>query len=238
MFDLTGKTAVITGGAGLLGKMHAEAIEEAGGTVYLTDIDGSCSYMDVTNKSSIEKFANSLKRVDILINNAGLNPKMITKGDNKFEDLSLDRWNKSIQVNLTGAFLCSQIFIKKMLNNNTKGVIINIASDLGVIAPDQRIYEDDVKPVDYCVAKHGIIGLTKYLATYYADKGIRVNSISPAGVFTNQPKKFVKKLTNLIPMGRMANKNEYKGAIIYCCSDESSYMTGHNLVIDGGRTCW
>ena len=163
---------------------------------------------------------------------------MITKGDNKFEDLSLDRWNKSIQVNLTGAFLCSQIFIKKMLNNNTKGVIINIASDLGVIAPDQRIYEDDVKPVDYCVAKHGIIGLTKYLATYYADKGIRVNSISPAGVFTNQPKKFVKKLTNLIPMGRMANKNEYKGAIIYCCSDESSYMTGHNLVIDGGRTCW
>lgn len=238
MFNLNGKVAVITGGGGLLGKMHAEAIEEAGGTAYLTDIDGSCTYMDVTNKSSIEKVANSLDRVDILINNAALNPKMVTQGNNKFENLSLDQWNKSIQVNLTGGFLCSQVFIKKMVEHNIKGVVVNIASDLGVIAPDQRIYKNDVKPVDYCVTKHGIIGLTKYLATYYADKGIRINSISPAGVFTNQPKDFVEKLSNLIPMGRMAKKNEYKGAIKYCCSDESSYMTGHNLVIDGGRTIW
>lgn len=155
MFDLTGKVAIITGGGGLLGKMHAEAIEEAGGTAYLTDIDGSCTYMDVTDKTSIEKVINNLEQVDILINNAGLNPKMITKGDNKFEDLSLERWNKSIQVNLTGAFLCSQVFIKKIIERNTRGVIINIASDLGVIAPDQRIYENDVKPVDYCVTKHG-----------------------------------------------------------------------------------
>ena len=125
-----------------------------------------------------------------------------------------------------------------MVDANIKGVVINIASDLGVIAPDQRIYEDDVKPVDYSVTKHGIIGLTKYLATYYADKGIRVNSISPSGVYTDQPKEFVDKLSNLIPMGRMAHKDEYKGAIVYCCSNESSYMTGHNLIIDGGRTIW
>ena len=115
---------------------------------------------------------------------------------------------------------------------------INIASDLAVIAPDQRIYKDDVKPVDYSVTKHGIIGLTKYLATYYADKGIRVNSISPSGVYTNQSKEFVDKLSNLIPMGRMATKDEYKGAVVYCCSDASSYMTGHNLIVDGGRTIW
>lgn len=244
MFDLTGKVALITGGNGLLGKMHAEAIVAAGGKVILADIetfgvDGyDCIYMDVTDKESIQSCADNIDRVDILINNAALNPKMVTKGDNNFETYSLDNWNKSLAVNLTGAFLCSQVFIKKMVDANIKGVVINIASDLGVIAPDQRIYEDDVKPVDYSVTKHGIIGLTKYLATYYADKGIRVNSISPSGVYTDQPKEFVDKLSNLIPMGRMAHKDEYKGAIVYCCSNESSYMTGHNLIIDGGRTIW
>jgi NAD(P)-dependent dehydrogenase (short-subunit alcohol dehydrogenase family) len=244
MFDLTGKVALITGGYGLLGKMHADAIISAGGSAILADVgtcapDGyECVHMDVTDKVSIQKVADSLDRIDILINNAALNPKMVTKGNNNFETYSLETWNKSINVNLTGAFLCSQIFIKKMVDNNIKGTVINIASDLAVIAPDQRIYKDDVKPVDYSVTKHGIIGLTKYLATYYADKGIRINSISPSGVYTDQPKEFVDNLSNLIPMGRMADKNEYKGAIVYCCSDASSYMTGHNLIIDGGRTIW
>jgi NAD(P)-dependent dehydrogenase (short-subunit alcohol dehydrogenase family) len=107
-----------------------------------------------------------------------------------------------------------------------------------VIAPDQRIYGDDFKPVDYSVTKHGIIGLTKYLSTYFADKGIRVNSISPGGVYTNQSMEFVNNLSKLIPMGRMAHKDEYKGAIVFLCSDASSYMTGHNLIIDGGRSVW
>jgi NAD(P)-dependent dehydrogenase (short-subunit alcohol dehydrogenase family) len=240
LFDLTGKTAIITGGAGLLGKKHAEAIVSAGGTAILTDIVEcpDCIYMDVTDKDSIEKVANSLSRVDILINNAALNPKMIEKGENRFEEFSLHRWNQSINVNLTGAFLCSQVFINKMVRENVRGTVINIASDLGIIAPDQRIYEEDVKPVDYSVTKHGVIGLTKYLSTYFAEKNIRVNCLSPAGVYTNQDPGFVKRLANLIPMGRMASVEDYKGAIVFLCSDASSYMTGANLIIDGGRTAW
>ena len=125
-----------------------------------------------------------------------------------------------------------------MIKDKTRGIVINVASDLGVIAPNQTIYEDDVKPVDYSVTKHGIIGLTKYLSTYFADKGIRVNSISPGGVYTNQSADFVERLSKLIPMGRMANKDEYKGAIVFLCSEASSYMNGHNLILDGGRTVW
>ena len=240
-FSLKDKVVVITGGAGLLGKMHAEAVIEAEGTVILTDIvdNDKCHYMDVTDKKSIENFVNSLDRVDVLINNAALNPKMSTKDEtNRFEDFSLEKWNKSLQVNLTGAFLCSQVFINKMIKDKTNGVVINVSSDLGVIAPNQTIYEDDVKPVDYSVTKHGIIGLTKYLSTYFADKNIRVNSISPGGVYTNQSDDFVDRLSKLIPMGRMANKDEYKGAIVFMCSDASSYMNGHNLILDGGRTVW
>lgn len=240
LFDLTGKTALITGAAGLLGKKHAEAIMSAGGNVILTDVvdDPECIYMDVTDKASIKKVANDIERVDILINNAALNPKMVERGENKFEHFSLERWNQGINVNLTGAFLCSQVFISKMIEDNIKGVIINIASDLGIIAPDQRIYDGDVKPVDYSVTKHGLIGLTKYLSTYYADKNIRVNSLSLGGVYTNQDEDFVNRLSNLIPMGRMASVDEYKGAIVFLCSEANSYMTGGNLILDGGRTIW
>ena len=240
VFDLTGKVAVITGGNGLLGKKHAEAIKDFGGTPILTDIveTDNCLYMDVTDKSSIQKVADGLERVDILINNAALNPKMVEKGENRFETFDLERWNKSLEVNLTGAFLCSQVFINKMIKDNTQGVVINVASDLGVIAPDQRIYDGDVKPVDYSVTKHGLIGLTKYLSTYYADNNIRINTLSPSGVYTNQDEKFVKRLSNLIPLGRMAKTDEYKGALVFLCSEASSYMTGGNLIIDGGRTAW
>ena len=241
-FSLKDKVVVITGGAGLLGKMHAEAVREAGGKPILTDVidDGDCHYMDVTDKNSIEEFVDKyLDRVDVLINNAALNPKMSTKDEtNKFEDFSLDKWNKSLEVNLTGAFLCSQVFINKMIKDKTKGVVINVASDLGVIAPNQNIYNGDVKPVDYSVTKHAIIGLTKYLSTYFGDKNIRVNAISPGGVYTNQSDDFVERLSKLIPMGRMANKEEEKGAIVFLCSDASSYMNGHNLILDGGRTVW
>ena len=241
-FSLKDKVVVITGGAGLLGKMHAEAVREAGGKPILTDVidDGDCHYMDVTDKNSIEEFVDKyLDRVDVLINNAALNPKMSTKDEtNKFEDFSLDKWNKSLEVNLTGAFLCSQVFINKMIKDKTKGVVINVASDLGVIAPNQNIYDGDVKPVDYSVTKHAIIGLTKYLSTYFGDKNIRVNAISPGGVYTNQSDDFVERLSKLIPMGRMANKDEYKGAIVFLCSEASSYMNGHNLILDGGRTVW
>ena len=150
-----------------------------------------------------------------------------------------------MRISLTGAFLCSQVFGCAMADRGS-GVILNISSDLGIIAPDQRIYrQDDVaeemqpaKPVTYSVAKHGIIGLTKFLATYWADAGIRVNAICPGGVYNGQPDEFVDKLTALIPMRRMADEDEYKAAVLFLISDASTYMTGSVLSIDGGRTCW
>ena len=269
-FNLGGRVAIITGGAGLLGVQHAEAIAEAGGIPVLWDINkenstkaaskiareynvsSSGMMVDITNHKSItqafDQVLDITGRIDILINNAANDPK-VKAGENiassRFENYALDRWDDDIAVGLTGAFLCSQV-IGNYMSKNNGGVILNIASDLSIISPDQRLYKKDglkankqpVKPVTYSVIKHGIIGLSKYLATYWENKNIRVNSISPGGVYTDQPDEFVKKLSNLIPLGRMANLNEYKAAIVFMCSDASSYMTGTNLVIDGGRTCW
>ena len=154
-------------------------------------------------------------------------------------------WQKDLNVGLLGAFNCSKSIGTHMASTGG-GVILNIASDLGIIAPDQRIYsleavprnEQPVKPVTYSVVKHAIIGLTKYLATYWADDNVRVNSLSPGGIYTDQPDDFVEKLSALIPMGRMASSDEYQAAVLFLVSQASSYMTGSNLVIDGGRTCW
>lgn len=269
-FKLNNRIAIVTGGAGLLGNQHAEAIAEAGGVPILWDVNMMiaekhaseiakrwkvpCRAMkvDITSlesiKSGLDSILSDFGRAGILINNAAHDPKIGNENKSswsRLENFSIELWNEDISVGLTGAFLCSKIVGAYMASQNN-GVILNIASDLGIIAPDQRIYHksglsDDrqsVKPVTYSVIKHGIIGLTKYLATYWADKGIRVNSLSPGGVYNNQPDEFVTKLTNLIPMGRMAQKDEYKAAIIFLVSDASSYMTGANLVIDGGRTCW
>jgi NAD(P)-dependent dehydrogenase (short-subunit alcohol dehydrogenase family) len=158
----------------------------------------------------------------------------------------LDQWNLEILVGLTGAFLASQIFGTLMAERNSGGVILNIASDLSVISPDQRLYQKEeltadlqpVKPVTYSVIKTGLIGLTRYLSTYWANKNIRCNALSPGGIFNNQDEAFVKKIENLIPLKRMAKKDEYRGAIQFLCSDASSYMTGQNLIIDGGRSVW
>jgi len=154
-------------------------------------------------------------------------------------------WKDGIDAALNGTFICSQVFSNKMLETGG-GVILNIASDLGVIAPDQRIYRQEglsedmqnVKPITYSAAKWAIIGMTKYLAVYFAKRGIRVNCLSPTGVENGYPEEFVKKLTNIIPIGRMANRNEYKGAVVFMCSDASSYMTGENVIMDGGKTVW
>jgi NAD(P)-dependent dehydrogenase (short-subunit alcohol dehydrogenase family) len=163
----------------------------------------------------------------------------------RLENFLVDDWDFQISVGLTGAMLCAQIFGSKMAKRGN-GVILNIASDLSVFAPDQRLYkkaglqsdQQPVKPVTYSVIKHGLIGLTKYLATYWADKGVRCNALSPGGVYTSQDDEFVNRLSNLIPMGRMAKKEEYKGAIQFMCSDASAYMNGQNIVIDGGRSVW
>lgn len=267
---LDGKVAIITGGAGLLGFKYAQTVAEVGGIPILWDIkydsvlkkaeeirntysvDCKGMAIDITNpdkvQAGLEEALSRFGRVDILINNAANDPK-VGPGDslvrNRLENFSLQDWDNDLAVGLTGAFLCSRVVGAHMAGSQG-GVILNMASDLGVIAPDQRIYrkegladeEQPVKPVTYAVVKHGIIGLTKYLATYWADNNVRVNSISPGGVFTNQPDEFVAKLTHLIPMGRMAGLEEYKAAVLFLISDASSYMTGANLVIDGGRSTW
>jgi NAD(P)-dependent dehydrogenase (short-subunit alcohol dehydrogenase family) len=270
LFDLTGRVAVITGGTGLLGQQHAEAIANGGGIPILADIrvegvdtqsrlwkdrfgDSACAIKaDITQPKSIKSLLAEILerfgRVDILINNAANNPKMEKTADVEFsrlENFPLKQWESDLSVGLTGAFLCSQIIGSEMARRKS-GVIVNVASDLAVIAPDQRLYRkaglpDDqqpVKPVTYSVVKTGLIGLTRYLATYWAEAGIRVNAISPGGVYNNQPDEFVKRLANLIPLGRMAKMDEYQAAILFLCSDASSYMTGTNLVIDGGRSSW
>ncbi len=267
-FSLSNKYCLITGAAGLLGSEHAEAILEVNGNIILTDINlkklkkkvskiknkfknsNIIFYkMDVTKLNDIKKVFNKLRKnkiyVDILINNAAIDAKVkkkSSKKDNSFEKFSLSEWEKQIAVGLTGSMLCSQVF-GTLMSKRKNGVILNIASDLSVIAPDQRLYSlskinKSYKPVTYSVIKHGLIGLTKYLSTYWPDKNIRCNSLSPGGVEIDQSIKFKKKLNRLIPMNRMAHKSEYKSAIKFLCSDASSYMTGQNLIIDGGRSIW
>lgn len=270
LFDLTGQVAIITGGTGLLGKQHAEAIASAGGIPVLADIslennlleksewnerfgpEACAIQVDITKPESVRALLAEVLarygRIDILINNAANNPKMENKSDTEFSRLEffpLKQWESDLAVGLTGSFLCSQIIGTEMARRK-KGVIVNIASDLALIAPDQRLYRQDglpedrqpVKPITYSIVKTGLIGLTRYLATYWANCGVRVNAISPGGVYNGQPDEFVRKLNNLIPLGRMAHLNEYQGAILFLCSEASSYMTGANLILDGGRSCW
>jgi len=270
MFDLSGRVAIITGGAGLLGVKHAEAIAEFGGIPVLADIDGTKAehkageiaekhatdslgvMVDITDEDDVKLLLQTVlkrfEKVDILINNAAHNPKMEVTGKingSRLEQFSVDMWNSDISVGLTGAFLCSRVIGTEMAKQG-KGVILNISSDLGIIAPDQRIYrkqgltkeKQPVKPVTYSVVKHGLIGLTRYLATYWATEGVRANALLPGGIYQGQDENFVEKLTNLIPLGRMAHEDDYKAAVVFLVSDASSYMTGANINIDGGRTVW
>jgi len=267
-FNLTGKVALITGAAGVLGVEHAGALLESGATVVLTDIDKTSllkardylidSYtknrvlykvMDVTSYQNIKDVASDLKSkglsVDILLNNAAIDPKVQKDGvieTSRLESFSLHDWDYQLKVGLTGAMLCSKVFGTNMAKKDG-GVILNIASDLSVIAPNQKLYQKDglpadqqpVKPVTYSVIKHGLIGLTKYLATYWPNQGVRCNALSPGGVLNGQSDDFVQKITALIPLQRMAEKNEYRSAIQFLCSDASAYMNGQNIVMDGGR---
>lgn len=264
-FSLKNKVVIVTGALGLLGKNHCEALSDAGANVVVADLDErKCQqfanelstssigcYLDVTNKESInrclELILRKFNKIDVLINNAAINdmvekPKNIL-GDSKFENYSLKNWNKSIEVNLTGTFLCSQIFGSSMLRFN-RGNIINTASTYGIVAPNQNLYKTKngeqifYKSPAYSVTKSAIISLTKYLAAYWAKDNIRVNCLSPGGVKNNQPKDFIEEYSSRTPMKRMAEQDDYKGAIVYLASDASRYMTGENLVIDGGWTIW
>lgn len=267
VFDLNGRSALITGAGGLLGPQHAAALAALGARVWLADIDlkkaeqaaaqvrsedidadVQAISLDVCNAVNIRSVAEHVGVLDILINNAAIDAKVTSTpgvaNGTRFEVLSLDQWQLELGVGLTGAMLCSQVFGSAMARKR-RGVILNIASDLSVISPDQRIYrrqdisdedEQPVKPVTYSVIKHGLVGLTKYLATYWARESIRVNALSPGGVFNAQGDDFVRKLAELIPLGRMARRDEYRAAVQFLCSDASSYMTGQNIVMDGGRS--
>jgi NAD(P)-dependent dehydrogenase (short-subunit alcohol dehydrogenase family) len=272
-FSLTGKTALITGAAGLLGMEHAAGLLESGAAVVLTDIGRpalesaqvalgkdfdpqkiTTAVMDVSQPPAVRTVAEALSQkgvsIDILVNNAAIDPKV--QGEqgmvetSRLENFPLAQWDLQVSVGLTGAFICSQVFGSIMAQRGQGGVILNIASDLSVFSPDQRLYRKDglpddmqpVKPVTYSVIKAGLVGLTRYLATYWADKGVRCNALSPGGVYTGQGNEFVSRLSLLIPLGRMASREEYRAAIQFLCSDAAAYMNGQNLVMDGGRSSW
>jgi NAD(P)-dependent dehydrogenase (short-subunit alcohol dehydrogenase family) len=271
LFSLKDKVIVITGAAGLLGEKYAEAIASFGGNPILLDIskekiesmasnlnnlysvEASAHKVDITDESQIasnkklllEKYG----KIDALVNNAANNPKVEDNPEKNFsrlENFSLDSWQSDIQVSLTGSFLCSKHYGFIISKNNQGGSIINVSSDLGIIAPDQRLYSNDeleehcqpVKPISYSVTKTGIIGLTRYLATYWADKNVRCNAICPGGVENGQPKSFLDRIATRIPMGRMANVDEYQGTLIWMLSDASSYLNGAVIPVDGGRSAW
>lgn len=271
-FRISGKVVVITGGAGLIGRRHTEAVLEGGGIPVLLDIsyevlskvkeEFAARYenavieiyeADITDRSCLEKIRDELLakygHIDGLINNAANNPKVEGGSKNlgamRFHNLPLSIWEDDMKVGLTGAFLCCQVFGYEM-EKQKNGVIINISSDYGVISPNQNIYkkqglpeeEQTVKPVSYSVVKHGIMGLTKYLATYWAKSGVRVNTLCPASLSNGQDEEFVKKISELIPMGRMSKPEEYPATVLYMLSDASSYMTGATVILDGGRTIW
>ncbi len=271
-YKITNKVIVITGGAGLIGRKHCEAVLEGGGVPVLIDIFNESLeqtkkyYSEKYSDSSIEIFKaditdpNSLifirdellakyGHIDGLINNAANNPKMEGSSKNmgaiQFHNFPVEIWNEDIAVGLTGAFLCAQVF-GTVMENQGSGVVINVSSDYGIISPNQNIYrregltesEQTIKPISYSVVKHGIIGMTKYLATYWAKKGIRVNTLCPASLSNGQPDEFVRKISELIPMGRMSRPDEYPATVLYMLSEASSYMTGATVILDGGRTIW
>ena len=258
-FNLKNKIAIITGGCGMLGTEHAKALLELSCKVIILDNDKDkikkakkkffrndnlqIENVDVLNRKKLKKTLKIIfskeKNIDILINNIAFDykPNLKRKKTQTIYDLTTKDWNNHLDLGLTTAFICAQE-VGNIMEENKSGVILNIGSDLSLISPDQSLYShlNSIKPITYSVVKHGIVGMTKYLATYWAKKNIRVNCLSPGGVYDSQDKIFIKKIKKKIPLGRLAKKYEYKEIIQFLCTDASSYMTGSNVVIDGGRT--
>ncbi len=269
-FNLEGRVAVVTGGAGLLGAEFCRTLAEAGAAVMVADLNQAgagkvakglteAGYaaadfgLDVTRIESTRELVavtlSTFGRLDILVNSAALDPKFdpdaAAKGiaPGAFEDYPLEQWNTALNVNLTGLFLVTQACVKPMLDQGKKGSIINICSTYGLNGPDQRIYVKDgkrvaYKPVYYTTTKAGVMGFTKYLAAYYAGTEVRVNALTPGGVYNNHEEYFVRNYSAKTILGRMARKDEMNGALLFLASDASSYMTGNNVVVDGGWTAW
>ncbi len=271
LFRLDGKVIVITGAAGLLGIKHAEAVAAYGGNPVLLDlsqaavdqlanrlsqnydVQASGYAVDISNEQEIEKNVQILikqyGKIDGLVNNAANNPKVEESSDKNFsrmENFPLDVWNQDVAVGLTGAFLCAKYYGYEIAQNPEGGAIVNISSDLGIMAPDQRLYQQPglpeaqqpVKPVTYSVVKTGLIGLTRYLATYWAEKNVRCNAMCPGGVNNGQPEEFLKEVHARIPMNRLATADEYQGTLLWMLSDASSYLNGAIVPVEGGRTTW
>jgi NAD(P)-dependent dehydrogenase (short-subunit alcohol dehydrogenase family) len=267
-FSLEGRAVVITGGAGLLGQQHAIGIAEAGGLPIILDNSDTALanalesikslglrvegfQLDASNKEQLDSVAESIKQkhglVSGLVNNLSANPPpgQALGPHSLFESYPMDLWDRDLRLGLTAAFVNSQVFGNHMVQLG-KGSIVNVGSDLAVIAPDQRIYQDvenptarySRKPVSYSVVKAGLLGLTKYLSTYWSPLPIRSNALLPGSVRSNQSPTLIKELEDRIPLGRLAEQHEYKGALVFLLADASSYMTGSNLTIDGGRSAW
>ncbi len=266
LFSLQGKTAIVTGALGLIGKKHCEALSVAGATVVVADInelkaiafaeslkDGRSFGIgiDVTNKDRIQVVRDTILSktgsIEILVNNAAIND-MVENPDaaaemSKFENYPLDLFRKVLDVNVTGMFLCSQEFGTEMAKQS-KGSIINVASTYGIVGPDQSIYikPDGTQPFfkspAYPTTKGAVINFTRYLAAYWGKCGVRVNTLSPGGVENGQDAYFIQNYANKTPLGRMAQPNDYQGALVFLASDSSMYMTGANVVVDGGWTAW
>lgn len=265
LFSLKNKIAIVTGALGLIGKNHCIALSEAGANVVVCDLDDiKCKDfvaslptksievgVDITKKSSVEnlrdKTLKEFGKIDILVNNAAINdmfenPQAAAE-QSMFENYPLEMWQQSLNVNVTGTFLCSQIIGTEM-SKSKKGSIINVASTYGIVGPDQSIYKKPdgtqsfYKSAAYPATKGAIISFTRFLAAYWGDKGVRVNTLSPGGVENNQDEYFINNYSTKTPLGRMAQPTDYKGAILFLASDASSYMTGANLIVDGGWTAW
>ncbi len=271
IFSLADRVVVITGAAGLLGRRHADAVASAGGVPVLLDlrlaeveqeaallrkrysVPASGWGVDITNEQEVHGNCKELVarygHIDCLVNNAANNPKVESGDNNKFarlENFALASWQSDLAVGLTGSFLCAKHYGMAIAQNAHGGSILNISSDLGLIAPDQRLYrlpgvpeeQQPVKPVTYSVVKTGLIGLTRYLATYWAHRNVRCNAICPGGVENNQERTFLDELCSRIPLGRLASPEEYQGLLVFMLSDAAAYLNGAIISADGGRTAW
>jgi len=271
LFSLKNRVIIITGATGLLGRKHAEAIAAYGGHPVLLDlseeavtslandlnkqfgVNASGYQVDITDESRIEQNVQQLidkyGRIDGLVNNAANNPKVEDSSEKNFsrlENFPINIWNQDVAVGLTGAFLCAKHYGYVIAKNEEGGSIVNISSDLGLMAPDQRLYAQEglpeeqqpVKPVTYSVVKTGMIGLTRYLATYWAEKNVRCNAMCPGGVENGQPEGFLAEVSSRIPMSRLAQADEYQGTLLWMLSDASSYLNGAIIPVEGGRTAW
>lgn len=262
--DLAAKRVVLTGGAGILGRMFARSLADAGACVALLDLDEAVTRAaaqatsadramgvacDVTDPASVDGALGQVCArwggIDVLVNNAASKSASLDRFFDPFEEYRLETWREVMAVNVDGMFLVAQAAARQMIRQGRGGCIVQTASIYGVVAPDQRIYEGSSylgrpinTPAVYSVSKAAVIGLSQYLSTYLAPHGIRVNTLTPGGIESGQNDEFRRRYSARIPLGRMGRPDELTGALLYLASDASSYVTGQNLIVDGGLTAW